>query len=111
MPSEYPDEMEAFERWLLRRVAQAVEGGEVSVALLAELRAEIEAARELPQEVGHAAAVRQIADLAGVSETQAAESLAPIEALPSVTRELLMRRFAEAWLEGQRKAYREQGDS
>lgn len=45
-----------------------------------------------------------IADLAGVGETQAAETLATIEAQPTVTRELLMRRFVEAWLEGQRRA-------
>ena len=32
--------------------------------------------------------------------------LAALEAQPTVTRELLMRRIAERWLEGQRKAFR-----
>lgn len=36
---------------------------------------------------------------------QAGETLAAIEAQPTITRELLMRRFVETWLEGQRKAY------
>ena len=101
-----PDPLETFEPWLLHRVAQAVEAGEVSADLLTELRAEIDAARERPQEEGHAAAIQHVADLAGVPEEEAAKSLAAIEAQPSVTRELLMRRIAEAWLEGQRKAYR-----
>jgi len=39
--------METFETWLLRRVAQAVEAGEVPEALLMELQAEIEAANIL----------------------------------------------------------------
>ncbi len=96
--------MDTFETWLLRLVAQAVEADEVPAALLTELQAEIEAAKERPQEEGHAAAIRQIADLAGVDPEKAAEVLATMEAQPTVTRELLMRRLAEAWLEGQRKA-------
>jgi hypothetical protein len=99
------DPLDTFERWLLHRVAQAVEAGEMSADLLTELRAEFDAARERPQEEGHAAAVQHIAGLAGVSEEEAAKTLAVIEAQPSVTQELLMRRFMEAWLEGQRKAY------
>ena len=39
-------------------MAQAV-GGEVSADLLTELQAEIEAATEVPQEEGEAAAIRQ----------------------------------------------------
>jgi len=72
---------------------------------LTELQTEIQAARGRPQEESHAAAVRQIADLAGVDRERAAEALAAIEAQPTVTRELMMRRIAEAWLEGQRKAW------
>jgi hypothetical protein len=34
------------------------------------------------------------------------QALITIEAQPTVTCELLMRRIAEAWLEGQRKSYR-----
>ena len=97
--------MESFETWLLRRVAQAVEAGEVPAALLTNLQAALEAGRAVSQEAGHAAAIRQIADIAEIPEKQAAEALAKIEAQPTVTRELLMRRIAEAWLEGQRRAY------
>jgi hypothetical protein len=97
--------MEKFETWLLRRVAQAVEDCEGSADLLTELQAEFAAARERPRQEGHAAAIQHIADIAGVPEAEARRTLAAIEAQPTVTRELLMRRFAEPWLEGQRKAY------
>jgi hypothetical protein len=36
--------------------------------------------------------------------------LAAIEAQPNVTQQLLLRRIAEAWLEGQRRAYRAEQD-
>ncbi len=98
--------IKSFQTWLLRRVAQAVEGGEVPEALLTELQAELEAAKERPQKEGHAAAIRQIADLAGVDLEKAAEVLTTMEAHPTVTRELFMRRIAEAWLEGRRRACR-----
>ncbi len=98
--------MEAFEVWLIRLVAQAVEAGEVPAKLLMDLQAALEVGRAVSQEAGHAAAIRQIADIAEIPEEQAAEALAKIEAEPTVTREILMRRIAEAWLEGQRKAFR-----
>jgi hypothetical protein len=101
-----PEPLEDFEVWLLRRVAQAVEAGEVPASLLAELQAEIQAAKGRPQAEGHAAAILQIADLAEVDRERAAEVLASIETKPRITRELLMRRIAEAWLQGQRRAYR-----
>lgn len=41
----------------------------------------------------------------GIPVTQAARGLAALEAQPTVTRELLMRRIAETWAEGQRRAY------
>ncbi len=47
-------------------LAQTVEAGKVPEAFLTELQAEIEAAKESAQDGGHAAAIRQIADLAGV---------------------------------------------
>jgi hypothetical protein len=84
--------MHAFESWLLHRVAQAVEAGDVPGDLLTELQAELVAARESPQGEGHAAANRQIADLADVDREKAAEALAAIEAQPTVTQELMMRR-------------------
>jgi DNA-directed RNA polymerase specialized sigma subunit len=92
--------MDSFETWLLRRVAQAVEAGEVPSSLLTELQAEIEAARERPQEEGRAEAVQDIAEKLGIPLKQAEHMLATLEAQPTVTRELLMRRIAEAWLEG-----------
>jgi len=106
--SESSESMDAFESWLLRRIAQAVEAGDVPADLLKELQSEIEAAKDLSQEEGHAAALWDIAEIAGIDRDQVAETLAAIEAQPTVTRELLMRRIAEAWLEGQRRAYRSQ---
>ena len=97
-----PDSFETFGPWLLRRVAQAIEAGEVSVDLLTELYAQCEAAHNRPQEESHQAAILHIADVAGATEEEARKTLEGIEALPTVTRELLMQRFVEAWLEGQR---------
>ncbi len=91
--------------WLLQRVAKTVEAGEVPSDLLAELQKEIEATQAMPEEIGHAAAMRQIAERAGMEEAQAEEVLATMQAQPTVTRELLMRWIAEAWLEGQRREW------
>ncbi len=78
----------------------------MSADLLTELQAEIETARAIPQDVGDAAATRQIADIAKVSQEEAGQTLGAIEAQLIVVRELLMRRFVEAWLAGQRDGYR-----
>ena len=77
MTADPADPMERFQTWLLHRVAQAVEAGEVPADLLAEPQAEIEAAKERPQNEGRAAAIRQIADLAGVDPEKAAEVWSP----------------------------------
>ena len=66
MEREAPDPREAFEAWLLHRVAQAVEAGEVSAGLLAELRSVMKGARERPQAEGHALAVQDIAERLGL---------------------------------------------
>ncbi len=95
--------MEAFESWLLHRVAQAVEAGEVPADLLAELQAEIEAARDRPQEESHAEAMRDLAAQLGIPLAEAERALATLEAQTTVTREYIMRRIVEAWLEGQRR--------
>lgn len=73
---------------------------------LYKLQVEFEAARERAQEqeARYAVAVRLIADIAGISEERAAAALAAIEAQPMMPRESLMRRIAEAWLDGQRHA-------
>ncbi len=104
------DPTDAFETWLLHLVREAIEAGDVPGGLLVELQAEVEAARERPQAEGHAAAVRQIAEIAGVDPQTAAQTFAAMEAQPTMTRELLMRRIAEAWLEGQRRAYRDRDE-
>ena len=98
--------MEPFESWLLHRVAQAVEAGEVSADLLTGLQAEIETARARPQEEAHAEAVQDIAARLEIPLEEAEKSLTGIEALPTVTREVLLRRFVEVWLEGQVRAHR-----
>jgi len=46
---EAPEWTETFELRLLRRVAQAVEAGEAPASLLAELQAELEAAKQRPR--------------------------------------------------------------
>ncbi len=81
--------------------------GELSADLLPELQTELEAARESPQDEGHVAAVRDIAEKLNIPLVRAEHMLTSLEAQPTVTRELMMRRIAEAWLEGQRRAYRD----
>ncbi len=93
-----PEPIAVFESWLLRRVARAVEAGEVPEALLTELQAEIKAAKEVSPEEGEVAAIQQIVDLAGVDLERATEVLATMEAQPTVTRELVLRRIAASQL-------------
>jgi hypothetical protein len=111
MSSNKPDPMGAFETWLLRRVAQAVEAGEVSAKLLTDLQTACEAAREKPRAEGHAEAVQEIADCLAMPVEKVEAGLAAFEAQPTVTRELLMRRFVETWLEEQRRAYQHGGEA
>ncbi len=106
MEAPIPDPSESFESWLLHRVSKAVEAGEVPADLLTELQEEIEAAKVQSQEHSHARAVRDIAERLWIREEEVDQGLKALESQPGVTRELLMRRLAEAWLEGQRRAYR-----
>jgi hypothetical protein len=101
--------LEAFESWFLRRVARSVEAGGVSAVLLTALQTEVEPVRERSQEEGRAEAVQAIAARLDIPREQAEKSLGAIEVLPTVTRELQLRRFVEAWLEGQREARRSHG--
>ena len=55
MDGDRTEPLEDFESWLLCLVTRAVEADEVSEALLMELQAEIEAAKERPENEGHAA--------------------------------------------------------
>ncbi len=93
---------EPFENWLLRRVSQAEAAGEVPRSLLTELQGELQDAGQRGEDAGHAVVVWQVADLAGIDRKLAAEVLDSIRAQPTVTRDVLMRRIAEAWLERQR---------
>ena len=97
--------LENFETWLLRRVAQAVEAGEVSADLLIELRTEIEASRDKPQEHSHSDAVRDIAVELQMRIEKVRVGMAVIEAQPCVVREALVRRIAEGWVAGQWQAH------
>ncbi len=109
MAADTPEPLEGFETWLLRRVAQAVEAGEVSADLLTELQSEIEAAWDRPQAQSQADAVQDIAiELQMPIETVEA-GLAVLEAQPRGIREVVVRRIAKAWLEGQREARRSHG--
>jgi hypothetical protein len=96
--------MEPFEVWLLPRVAQAVEAGDVPAELLMELQAEIEAACKEPQEEGHAEAGQDIAEKLSIPLKRAEHMLAGLEAQPSVMRELLMRQVAGGGWRGQGEA-------
>ena len=79
-----PDPAEPFETWLLRRVADAVEGGEVSATLLTDLHAEIAEARERPPEERHALALMELAERVQLPVDRLTELLATLEAQPSV---------------------------
>ncbi len=80
MGNDTPAPIETVECWLLRRVAQAVEAGEVSAKLLTDLQAKFEAARAKPQEEGHAEAVQDIAAKLDIPLEQAETRLAEREA-------------------------------
>ncbi len=96
MADKFPELMDAFETWLIRLVAQAVEAGEVSADLLAELHAKFKASREKPAERSHAEAVLDITVELQMPPEQVEAGLAAIEAQPRVVRELRMGGIAEA---------------
>ncbi len=106
MTDQTPEPVERYDAWLLRRVGQAVEAGEVPAKLLTELQEEFQAAHGEPEKAVRAGAIRFVAELAGISPLTAAETLTALETQPEVMRTVMMRRLAEAWLERQRQAYR-----
>ncbi len=77
----------------------------MSADLLAELHAEIAEGRERPPEERHALALMELADWVNLPVDRLTELLATLEAQPTATRELVLRRFVEAWLMHQRDAY------
>ena len=96
---------EAFETWLLHRVAEAVEGDEVSADLLTDLHAAIAEARARPPEAQDALALMELAERVNLPVDHLTELLATLEAQPIEMRERFLRRFVEAWLVHQREAY------
>jgi hypothetical protein len=100
-----PDPTEPFETWLLHRVAEAVEGDEVSANLLTDLRAAIAEVRARPPESRDALAHMDLAERVNLPVDQLTELLATLQAQPTAVRERFLRRFVEAWLVKQREAY------
>ena len=96
---------EAFETWLLHRVAEAVEGAEVSADLLTELQAAMAEAHTRPPEAQDALALMELAERVNLPMDHLTELLAALQAQPTVARERFLRRFVEAWLVHQREAY------
>jgi len=98
MADDIPHPLDAFESWLLQRVAQAVEAGHVSAELLTELHTEFKAAQDKSQAESHAHAVQDIAEALEIPLKRAEEVLAFLEAQPPAAQGWLLRRVAEAWL-------------
>jgi len=108
-----PNVAKPFETWLLHRVAEAVEGAEVSADLLTELHTAIAEARAQPPEAREALALMDLAERVHLPVDYLTELLATLEARPPEARERFLRRFVEAWLVHQREAYladRQRGD-
>jgi hypothetical protein len=100
-----PDPAEDFENWLLHRVAEAVEGREVSTDLLTDLQAAIAETRAQPPEARDALAFMDLAERVNLPVGELTDLLATLQAQPTVARERFLRRFVEAWLIHQREAY------
>jgi hypothetical protein len=96
---------EPFETWLLRRVAEAVEGREVSADLLTELHAAIAEVRTRPPEARDALALMELAERVNLPVDHLTELLVTLQAQPTAVRERFLRRFVEAWLVQQRELY------
>ncbi len=92
----------SFERWLVHRVAEAVEAGEVSGNLLVELVRELASGEEYHQGFGHAATIRL------VTEILEAKRLLREYPWVEVRREQLLCEIAEIWLAEQSRAYQQQ---
>jgi hypothetical protein len=94
-----------FEAWLLHRVAEAVEGDEVSATLLTDLHAAIAEVRARPPESRDALALMDLAERVNLPVDDLTELLATLEAQPIEARERFLRGFVEAWLMQQREVY------
>jgi hypothetical protein len=94
-----------FETWLLHRVADAVEGAEMSAELLTELHAALAEAHTQPPEARDTLALMDLAERVNVPVDELTDLLATLEAQPAEAREWFLRGFVEAWLVRQREAY------
>ena len=94
-----------FETWLLHRVADAVEGAEVSAELLTELHDVMAEVRARPPEAREALAFIDLVERANLPVDDITELLAFLREQPPVERERFLRRFVEGWLVQQREAY------
>jgi hypothetical protein len=101
----YRASSDVFEMWLLGRVAEAVEAGEVSGDLLVELEGELGASCTHLPACGHASAIRSVVDLLGIDPASAGSQNGRMAA-QETSREQLLRDVAEGWLAEHRKAYR-----
>jgi len=99
------DPSEPFETWLLHRVAEAVEGNEVSADLLTDLHAALAEARAQPPEARETLALMDLAERVNIHVDELTELLATLEAQSLEARERFLRGFVEAWLMQQREAY------
>ncbi len=93
-----PVPAERFETWLLRRVADAVEGNEVSADLLTELHAELGEAQAQQPEERQALALMDLAARVNIPVDELTKLLATLEVQPAEARERFLRGFVEAWL-------------
>lgn len=105
MSETVPDRTESFETWLLHRVAEAVEGNEVSATLLTDLHAAIAEVRARPPEARDTLALMELTERVNLPVDYLTELLAMLHAHPMGVRERFLRRFVEAWLVHQREAY------
>jgi len=81
------DPAEPFETWLLRRAAEAVEAGEVSADLLAEIHSQIAETRGRSPDERHPLALMELAERVQLPVDRLTELLANLEGQPGVTRE------------------------
>ena len=106
MTTDSQPSLNRFAVWLLRRTAEAVEAGEVSEALLREVREELLTQGKAIQFDKRELAVRLLEDLGGVSKEEADAAVKLMQEYPEGMGERFVRWLAEGWLEGHRRAYR-----
>jgi len=87
-----PDPAEPFETWLLHRVAEAVEGNEVSTTLLTDPHEAIAEVRARPPEARDARALMDLAERVNLPVDDLTELLATLQAQPTAVRERFLRR-------------------